>query len=768
MNYRHPSGRRCLFGATIAFALATGLLAQTTSPESGPSANNEEVLTLPEFGVSAKTGETYVPTEDAAGSRIKTPLKQLPYAVTTLNAEFFQDFGIFDLTDEMNFIPSLQGSDLSGGQTLRGFTGNNTQLRNGFAALGTRTRNGLEKVTVIKGPAAMIYGQTSPGGTVFLDTVRPSTHPYQKAEFTVGSYGTNQTNLAVSGPLWLGSKPKLFYRIDVEDYERRFQDPVNRNLTREWLLTLMYKPSENTDILFDGGYQVTEQNNAQGLPYLVNGAKFIGWAYQLKDHYYSTPTDYRVRQRNTAEVIFEHRFNDWLSFRAGANVYKYPNTTLSAGYSSSYDPAVRSNFAPGQNVIGRANNETWSEFTGFGESYTGEFLANYHTGPVRHTTLITFDYYNNIRRNEIGAKSNTTAQGGAYDTFVSVLNPRLYPALPVNTQFFTYSTFALSTKPLPTMVNGHTGSSGSYAKLNVSVPASGVDFAHEAFFFDDKLLLTAAYRHDYYRVYAKDDYWGLTSKVHGNNDAIEAGISYAITKEMNIYADETQGFLPPSTSTALYTDATKTTSLGYEAGMKGAFLDNKLNLTADIYKTVQRNIPETTIDIFGNTFTQNIGGVNSQGFEGDATWQVSDRAYVYAAYAYLDSRVVSLGTADAKLDGWGRQSGTPRHSFASVFRYELLTGLSAMVRMRYNSDAPVNTQNSQSAVTSGQALVYSPAFAVWDLGLQYKFKTTKYTPLRHSISLWAKNVFNKTYIIPGGDRYVGDPIGFYLTYTLEH
>src|SRR5579884_3776592 len=240
MNHRILCGWRGLFVAAAGVAFTASLTAQTTtSSETPASSSNEEVLTLPEFGVTAKAGETYVPTEDAAGARIKTPLKQLPYAVSTLNAEFFEDFGIFDLTDEMNFIPSLQGSDLSGGQTLRGFSGNNTQLRNGFAALGTRTRNGLEKISVIKGPAAMIYGQTSPGGTVFIDTARPKTHPYQKVEETLGSYGVNQTVAAVSGPVPICANPTLFYRVDVEDYHRAFSDKVNTNLTREWLLTLL-------------------------------------------------------------------------------------------------------------------------------------------------------------------------------------------------------------------------------------------------------------------------------------------------------------------------------------------------------------------------------------------------------------------------------------------------------------------------------------------------------------------------------------------------
>ncbi|HTQ31325.1 MAG TPA: TonB-dependent receptor plug domain-containing protein [Opitutaceae bacterium] len=780
MNHRILCGWRRLFGVAVGLAVTASLPAQTTAgttgeaPSTPSSSNNEEVLTLPEFGVTAKAGETYVPTEDAASARIKTPLKQLPYAVSTLNSEFFEDFGIFDLTDEMNFIPSLQGSDLSGGQTLRGFSGNNTQLRNGFAALGTRTRNGLEKISVIKGPAAMIYGQTSPGGTVFIDTARPTTHPYQKIEETLGSYGVNQTVAAVSGPVPIGANPTLFYRVDVEDYHRAFIDKVNTNLTREWLLTLMYKPSANTDVLFDGGYQISQQNPAQALPYLMSGTHFIGWAWQIKQHYYSTPADYRTRQRNTAEIIFEHRFTDWLSFRAGANVYKYPNYTISSGYNGQYDPIAK------PNLISRSATLSWSEFTGFGESYTGEFLANYHTGPVRHTTLLTFDYYNNIRRNERNMTSKTTAQGGfSYPTSVSVIAPPLYAAPPVNSFYFV--TANPSPPQVPSMDSlGHTvakaasGTGGpSFSKLNESVPSTGFDLAHVAFFFNDKLMLTAAFRHDYYQVYAKDDYWGITSKVHGNNDAIESGASYAVTKEINVYADETEGFLPPGTSTTMYTDVPKSNSVGYEAGLKGTLLDNQLNFTADVFKVRQHNVSESVFDpVSGLTTTQYIGGVASQGFETDLNWRASERAFVYAAYQYLDTHLVgqvSPGSSGNNLvNKWGRQSGTPRHSFASTFRYEVFAGFSANARMRYNSDAPVNTQNSNSALASGQALVYSPAFVVWDLGLQYKFKTTRYLHLSHGVSFWVKNIFNKQYIIPGGDRYLGDPVGFYISYSLEH
>ncbi len=765
-NIPHPI--RGLLAAAGALAAAASLSAQSAPAPSSPAAAamptyskdvHNEVLLLPEFNVTG-TGEAandYVPTQDASGARIKTPLKQLPYAVSTLDKDFFQDFGIFDLTDEMNFIPSLQGSDLSGGQTLRGFSGNNTQLRNGFAALGTRTMNGLNQISVIKGPAAMIYGQTSPGGTVFIDTVRPKTQQYEQVTETLGSFGTNATNAEVSGPI--GSSPKLAYSIDVEDYERRFQDQVNRNLTREWLLTLSYKPSENTDFLFDGGYQITEQSPSQALPYLLNNGHFIGWAYQIKHDYYSTPVDYRSRQRNTAEMIFEHRFSQWLSFKAGANVYKYPNYTLTSGYTGTYDLTK-------PNVIGRSSTVSWSEFTGFGESYAAELLANYKVGPTRDTTLITFDYYNNIRRNELGAKSIQT-----YPTTESVLDPTLFPALPVNSQFFTYTVPAASTRS----IQGPNGQllSGSIQKLNESIPASGVDIAHEVFLFDDKLLLTAAFRHDFYQIYAKDDFWGITSKRHGNNDAVETGISYAVTKDINVYADETEGFLPPGTSTAMFTDVPKSTSLGYEAGIKGALLDNKLNFTGDIFKVGQRNVQESVFDpVTGLTTQQYIGGVNSQGFEGDLNWKISPRAYWYAAYQYLDTRLVNQispgATGNNLTNGWGRQAGTPRHSLATTFRYEVYTGLAAMARMRYNSDAPTVTQNSNADLASGKSLVYSPAFAVWDVGLQYRFRTTQGIRLSHSVAFWVKNIFDKQYITPGGDRLLGDSLGFYLTYSLAH
>lgn len=770
-----------MLGVAVMLTLAISLSAQTTTPapagsDAGMSGANEEVLTLPEFSVSGTAEGSYVPSEDAAGARIKTPLKELPYAVTTLNSEFFKDFGIWDLTTDMSYFASLQGSDLSGGQVLRGFNGNNTQLRNGFAALGVRSTVALDNISIILGPAAMIYGQTSPGGTVFYNTLKPTVHPTQGIRETVGSGGTNATNAYISGPIPIGSKPTVFYRFDVEDYGRRFQDQVNRNLTREWLATLMYKPNENTNFVFDGGYQVTEQNPNQALPYLFNihannaaGLyQYYGFAYQIKNKYYSTPVDYRIRQRNTAEGFLEQRISDWLVFKAGANVYKYPNYTYSSfNGTSQFDPTTNS-------IINHNAHVSWSQFTGFGESYTGEFLANYHWGPTRHTTLLTFDYYNNIRRNEIGASSIA-----AYPTSVPVINPPLYPAQPVNSQFFTYTVPAASSKPLPTMTNGHTTASGSFAKLNESVPASGIDIAHEAFFFDDKLMLTAAYRHDYYRVYAKDDYWGITSKIHGNNDAVESGISYGVTKDVNVYVDETEGFLPPGTSTAMYTDVPKTTSIGYEAGVKGALLDNLLNFTLDVYKDRQLNVQETALDPTDPTNQRTItvysGTVNSQGLESVINWHINDRAYVYASYAYTDNRYANQGV-NVLANGL-RQAGVPRHAFAGAFRYQLLTGLSAYVTMRYASDAPTANQNTGwsapagsklATINNGQAFVFSPAFVVWNLGVQYKFKTTRYLDLSHSVSFDVKNIFNKQYIIPGGDRYLGDPVGFYLTYSLSH
>src|SRR5687768_403350 len=174
-----------------------------TAPTRPPARAQEEVLTLSEFAVRADPERGYVASETLTGSRVRTPIIDLPYTVNVLTSEFFEDFALFELADNLVHIGSFTSLDIGGGFTLRGF-GATSQLRDGFYRLGRYGSSNVDRTEIIKGSNAAIYGRTSPGGMINMISKMPKDREYHRLMLTFGDYDTQRGVLELSGPLLSG------------------------------------------------------------------------------------------------------------------------------------------------------------------------------------------------------------------------------------------------------------------------------------------------------------------------------------------------------------------------------------------------------------------------------------------------------------------------------------------------------------------------------------------------------------------------------------
>ncbi|MDI1250244.1 MAG: hypothetical protein PSV13_15385 [Lacunisphaera sp.] len=74
---------------------AVCLTAQTTAP-----AVNETVELSP-FTVTTSADRGYTVSESMTGSRVNTRIIDLPYTVNVMTSEFLEDFGLFELADNV-------------------------------------------------------------------------------------------------------------------------------------------------------------------------------------------------------------------------------------------------------------------------------------------------------------------------------------------------------------------------------------------------------------------------------------------------------------------------------------------------------------------------------------------------------------------------------------------------------------------------------------------------------------------------------------------
>ena len=100
------------------------LLGQSVPASSSPSADdNEEVVKLTPFEVSATTDRGYQATETLAGTRIRTDLKDVGGGLSVYTKGFLQDIGATDNATLLQYTTNAEVSGTRGTYAGLGATG---------------------------------------------------------------------------------------------------------------------------------------------------------------------------------------------------------------------------------------------------------------------------------------------------------------------------------------------------------------------------------------------------------------------------------------------------------------------------------------------------------------------------------------------------------------------------------------------------------------------------------------------------------------------
>lgn len=183
-------------------AAAPGLLAQPATT-AGQTENAGELVQLSEFSVQENSDTSYIASESVTGTRTATKIADLPYAVSVITSEFMNDFDLFSLTGDLNGVAaSLNNVNDEGTYSLRGLTTNNNFfLRNGFYRLGMVDRVNTDRIEVIKGPNAALYGATNPAGMINIVSKAPKPTAYQSFAVTFGPFDNRRVEFNFNQPL---------------------------------------------------------------------------------------------------------------------------------------------------------------------------------------------------------------------------------------------------------------------------------------------------------------------------------------------------------------------------------------------------------------------------------------------------------------------------------------------------------------------------------------------------------------------------------------
>ncbi len=242
MNQLLPTramARRSLTPALSVLALlsvlpAAPLAAQTAAP----AANNDEVVVLSPFTVSAESADRYHAGEAISAVRVRAPLLDTASSISVITRDMMDDLGptrVFDVTRYVAGVQEGRGVQFQDRMIIRGFeTQNGARTVDNFlqsADADNIVESVIDRIEVSKGPNAILSPAGAPGGSLNIITKSPTFKQQRSFLATFGLFDAQKYMLDMAGPL--GDSGKFAYRLvhSAQDSDRYWDDSYVRNRT---------------------------------------------------------------------------------------------------------------------------------------------------------------------------------------------------------------------------------------------------------------------------------------------------------------------------------------------------------------------------------------------------------------------------------------------------------------------------------------------------------------------------------------------------------
>ncbi len=146
---------------------------------------DRDVVVLSPFEVKGERDYGYLKTNAVTATRIGTEIQRIPLNISVISEEFIKDANFKDIQDVLRYQSSSAGDSRmgiiqpgtsftpAGMIALRGFPVN-ARLRNGLFRHSAYNLDNIDRIEIIKGPAAVFFGNAFPGGVINYVTKQPS------------------------------------------------------------------------------------------------------------------------------------------------------------------------------------------------------------------------------------------------------------------------------------------------------------------------------------------------------------------------------------------------------------------------------------------------------------------------------------------------------------------------------------------------------------------------------------------------------------------
>ena len=653
--------------------------------------------------VTVTENTAYLSGMTSSGTKTLTLLRDIPQSISVVTREQIHDQMMMSIGDVVRYVPgvtAIQGENNRDQVVIRGNSSSADFFVDGVRddVQYYRDLYSLERVEVLKGPNAMIFGRGGGGGVI--NRVTKTADFMRLGEITLqgGSYSNKRIAGDFDRPLL---NNKLAARVNGM-YENSGSFRKYVGLERFGVSpTLTFTPSTRTTLRM--GYEHFRDIRAadrgipsfQGRPADIDIATFFG-----------DPDRSQVRARvNLGRFAAERQLGRWM----------LRNQTLVGDYDRYYQNYVPGAVTPDQTQVALStyNNATQRRNL-FNQT---DVTSTLRSGWIRHTILVGAEAGRQLT-------DNLRTTGFFNNTAASLLAPYSDPVIHTPVTF----------RPNATDANNH---------LRVNI---GATYIQDQVELSRYVQLVGGVRFDHFDLQYHNNRNNDNLRRIDNLVSPRAGIVFKPMALMSVYGSYSVSYLPSSgdqfASLTSITQQVKPEKFeNYELGIKWD-LRRDLSLTTAVYRLDRTNTRAT--DPNDPTRIIQTGSQRTNGYELGLTGGLTRKWKGSGGYAYQDAFVTSATTAARA----GAQAGqVPRHTFSAWNFYQIRPRLGAGLGVLRRADMFAAIDNT----------VTLPAYTRADAAVYYSF--TENIRLQANVeNLWNTryylNADSNTNITPGSPRAV--------------
>lgn len=621
LKIRNLRGASALSLSAVAFYAGPALSQSVDANAENVDTVLEQIVVSGRKG-ARNDGRGYAPKTAAVGGKEPVSLRETPSSVTVVTRERMDDQNLKSVDDALKQVPGVSVVPWTATTSqiwLRGYLAD--VMYDGVPSYNTSLADTAqfdlsiyEQVEVLKGPAGLMKGVGTPGGTVNLVRKRGLDEKSIDVTTSVGSWNTNYGSVDLGGPLnadgsvrgrFVGTAEKRGFWHAGETRKHLFYGALDIDLTDRTVLSL------------SGGYQKDMDNSgASDLPAYLDG-RFLD--VPRSTHVYPDWNRFRYETWDVAAGIRHEFENDWVL------AAKVNHRSQSRFWKDSF-PATGVNPAT-MTVDYRARSADWDiPHTGFDV---------YVSGPVEawgQEHVLTVGYNHEFNGSTGKTTNNVT---------IPNVNP-LDPSIPEPDIPYLYG------------YDDRDEQGGFYGQARIRLA--------------DPLLLVAGARLSHFKAESRNiapspvTAWAVSKKVW-NEFTPYAGLIYDLTSELSVYASYSDIFIPQTARRFDGSVLDPQIGAQVEAGLKASLFDGNLDASMAVFKTRHKN--RSMRDPANPGFSIPAGESEVRGFEVELGGSPLHNLQLSAGYTFLDTVYI----ADQNYPGQQFSLFEPRHSFKAYARY---------------------------------------------------------------------------------------------------